>query len=368
MVLIGSSFVPMYSSAASLPSCAALATDPTYGLAGGDPNIIPGTLTTTIVAAAPANPNSTPDPTPATPAYCQVNFTYTTGLSGPANGYDVGVMPKIKIQVILPLNTVDGGTGGTVNGGWNGKIMVTGSAGASTSLGGTTYDEGRNFSQAGYPIRLGMTGAISDNGNISQYNPPIINSGPQAGQLATGELADWSYRGTHYAKEWAVSISTTYFGSAPTRVYYNGCSGGGNMGMGQLMNYGNEYDGFVIGAPAYYWQQFRLADTWPQLVFKKLVQQGGTLPTSAQFTAVTNAATAACDVLGPDTVADGIVDDPRACTFSAKANICGAATAPAAPNCLTAQQAAAIDRIWDGPRNRFGKRIHYPYDRGIALN
>ena len=34
-----------------------------------------------------------------------------------------------------------------------------------------------------------MTGAISDNGNISQYSPPIINFGP-AGQLLTGELAD----------------------------------------------------------------------------------------------------------------------------------------------------------------------------------
>jgi hypothetical protein len=212
-----------------------------------------------------------------------------------------------------------------------------------------------------------MVGAQSDNGNISQYNPPIINSGPQAGQLATGELADWSYRGTHYAKEWAVSIATTYYGSAPTRVYYNGCSGGGNMGMGQLMNYGNEYDGFVIGAPAFYWQQFRLADGWPQLVFKKLVQQGGTLPTDAQFAAATNAATAACDVMGLDTVQDGLVADSRACTFSAKANICGAATAPAAPNCLTAQQAEAIDRIWDGPRNRFVKRIHYPYDRTIAI-
>ena len=220
---------------AQAQTCATLATNPTYGLAGGNPNIIAGTLTTAIVPAAPASSvtsSSTPDPTPATPAYCQVQFTYTNGLSGPSGGYDVGVTPKIKINILLPLNAADGGTGGTVNGGYNGKVMVTGSAGNSTSATApTTYDEGRNFSQVGYPIRLGMVGAQSDNGNIAQYNPPIINSGPQAGQLATGELADWSYRGTHYAKQWAVSIATTYYGSAPTRVYYNGCSGGGNMGM-----------------------------------------------------------------------------------------------------------------------------------------
>jgi feruloyl esterase len=362
-------FLPTLVQAAPTATCAALATNSTFGLAGGNPNIIAGTLTTQIVAAAPASSvtsNSTPDPTPATPAYCQVNFTYTTGQSGPADGYDVGQIPQIKIQVTLPLNSLDGGSGG-VQGNWVGKIMVSGSAGSSTTLNPTTYDEGRNFSQVGYPIRLGYVGAISDNGNISRTTVPLITSGPQAGQLATGPINDWTHLGTHYAKQWAVSLANTYYASAPTRVYYNGCSGGGNMGMGQLMNYGNEYDGFVIGAPAYYWQQFRLAEGWGPVVFKKLVQQGGTLPTSAQFTAVNNAATAACDVMGLDTVADGIVADPRACTFSAKASICGASTAPAAPTCLTPAQAAAIDRVWDGPRNRFGKRIYYPYDRGIAL-
>jgi hypothetical protein len=369
--LLATTLVPTAGQAAPTASCTALATNPTFGLAGGNPNIIAGTLTAVIVPAAPASSvtsSSTPDPTPATPAYCQVNFTYTTGQSGPADGYDVGQIPQIKIQVTLPLNSVDAGTGGTVNGGWGGKIMVSGSAGASTSLSPTTYDEGLNFSQVGYPIRLGYVGAISDNGNISRTTVPLITSGAQAGQIATGPINDWTHLGTHYAKQWAVSLANTYYGSAPTRVYYNGCSGGGNMGMGQLMNYGNEYDGFVIGAPAYYWQQFRLADSWPQLVFKKLVQQGGALPTNAQFSAASTAAIAACDVMGLDTVADGLVADSRACTFSAKANVCGISTAPAAPNCLTPAQAAAIDRIWDGPRNRFGKRIHYPFDRTIALS
>src|ERR1039458_2749584 len=252
-------FLPTLVQAAPTATCAALGTNPTFGLAGGNPNIIAGTLTTQIVAAAPASSvtsTSTPDPTPATPAYCNVNFTYTTGQSGPADGYDVGQIPQIKIQVTLPLNSLDGGSGG-VQGNWIGKIMVSGSAGSSTTLSPTTYDEGLNFSQVGYPIRLGYVGAISDNGNISRVAVPLISTQP--GQLATGPINDWTHLGTHYAKQWAVSLANTYYASAPTRVYYNGCSGGGNMGMGQLMNYGNEYDGFVIGAPAYYWQQFRLA-------------------------------------------------------------------------------------------------------------
>lgn len=180
--LLATTLVPTAGQAAPTASCTALATNPTFGLAGGNPNIIAGTLTAVIVPAAPASSvtsSSTPDPTPATPAYCQVNFTYTTGQSGPADGYDVGQIPQIKIQVTLPLNSVDAGTGGTVNGGWGGKIMVSGSAGASTSLSPTTYDEGLNFSQVGYPIRLGYVGAISDNGNISRTTVHLLHPAPR---------------------------------------------------------------------------------------------------------------------------------------------------------------------------------------------
>src|SRR5262249_49315593 len=67
-----------------------------------------------------------------------------------------------------------------------------------------------------------------------------------------------------------------------------------------------------------------------------------------------------------DGVSDGVIDDPRTCIFGAAANICGAPTAPAA-NCLTPGEAEAIDRIWDGPRNRNGDRIWFGLDRGTSI-
>jgi hypothetical protein len=85
---------------------------------------------------------------------------------------------------------------------------------------------------------------------------------------------------------------------------------------------------------------------------------------AAKLTQATASAVAACDAA--DGVADGVIDEPRACTFSAQANVCGAATAPAA-NCLNAAEAEAIDRIWDGPRNPDGKRIWFGLDRGTIL-
>ncbi len=361
--------------ATTLPTCTQLGSNPATLTAAwlandfeGSPQIISGTLSSAIIPSAPAqpaNPPRLPTATPATPAYCQVSFTFSDGLSGPADGYDVGQTQMIEIQIVLPLSTADGGSGG-VEGNWVGKLMVGASPGFSGSLGWAAYTEGRDLGDQTYAIRLGYIGSATDTG---QHNPPfgVIQTGPLAHTLDLGTIADWAYRGTHYGKQWAVLLSQLYYGQSPVRTYYDGCSGGGNEGMGQLQNYGNEYDGFLIGAPAYFWQQFRQADSWPAIVFKKLVQQGGALPTPAQMAAVDAAAIAACDVEGYDTVKDGIISDPRACTFSATANICGAATAPAAPDCLTAAQAAAVDRIWDGPRNHYGLRIEYPFDRGIPF-
>jgi hypothetical protein len=367
--------------AATPPTCAQLSTSPAYGLVS-NPQIVAGTLASAIApaaAATPAFPPLSPTPVPVTPAYCQVSFTFSSGLSGPSAGYDVGQTQKIQIVIVLPLSAADGGVTGslpstadggttlkTIQGNWIGKLMVGASPGSSGQIGWAPFSEGLNGGRdPSYAIRLGYVGSETDTG---QHNPPfvLIPTGPLANTLALGTIEDWVFRGTHYGKQWATTIAQTYYGRLPTRTYYNGISGAGNEGMGQLMHFGDEYDGFLIGAPAFYWDQFILAYAWPYVVFKKLVQQGGTIPTLAQETALGAAVVAACD--GLDGVVDGIINDPRQCTFSATANICGKSGAPAAPNCLTPAQAAAFDRMWAGPRNKFGHRVWFPYEKSIPFS
>src|SRR5262249_16721536 len=67
-----------------------------------------------------------------------------------------------------------------------------------------------------------------------------------------------------------------------------------------------------------------------------------------------------------DGITDGLLNDPRRCTWSATNNICGRSGAPAA-NCLTEAEATAIDMIWDGPRNSKGKKVFVPYSRAASL-
>jgi feruloyl esterase len=324
--------------------CSLLALNPAYGL-GGNPNIISPTSVVVPAAISPSHK-----------AYCNVQFTYSAR-SGTAEGYDVGQAQHIRIGIGLPLNAADGGLGG-VQGAWNGRIQNLGGGGLIGNVGSTT-----SATDAGY------VGSSTDGGHTAAEIGTVGNFGiiQSTHQLNLGMINDYIYEAEHQQVEWAKKLAATYYEMAPTRNYWNGCSTGGRQGLALAQLYGDEFDGFVIGAPAVYHEAFRLSDLWPELVVRDLLTKKGKSLTTAQINTTNASAIAACDVQGYDTVADGMIDDPRACTFSAKANICGRPGAPAAPNCLDADQADAVDKIWDGPRNSFGKRIWHPVDRGITL-
>jgi hypothetical protein len=81
---------------------------------------------------------------------------------------------------------------------------------------------------------------------------------------------------------------------------------------------------------------------------------------------VSNAATAACD--GLDGIMDGLVQEPRACKYDAQAFVCQANGGPSSdPSCLTPAEAAAVNKIWDGPRDASGNRVWYGLERGASL-
>jgi Tannase and feruloyl esterase len=117
----------------------------------------------------------------------------------------------------------------------------------------------------------------------------------------------------------------------------------------------------MASAPAIYWTRFQTAQMWGQIAMKQLT---GAAIAPAKLAQVVTSATKACDAA--DGVTDGIIDDPRTCTFSAVSNICGAPNAPAT-NCLTPAEAQAVDLIFDGPRNARDNKIWFGLDRGSAF-
>jgi hypothetical protein len=158
------------------------------------------------------------------------------------------------------------------------------------------------------------------------------------------------------------ALAKTYYGMKPAYDYWNGCSTGGRQGYLLAQELGTELDGILANAPAIYWTRFQSAQMWGQIVMRELV--GGPI-SAAKLNQATASAVAACDAA--DGVTDGLIDDPRKCTFSAMANVCGTSTAPGT-NCLTVAEAQAIDKIWDGPRTARGDKIWFGLDRGTNLS
>ena len=126
----------------------------------------------------------------------------------------------------------------------------------------------------------------------------------------------------------------------------------------EAQRYPADYDGIVAGAPAQNATRSYLAGhLWAALATEK--DPESYIP-AAKVPIIQRAVVAACD--GHDGVTDGVIDDPRKCTYDPAPLTCQAGQDPS--TCLTDKQVAAVRQIWDGPRNSKGERVYAPYVRG----
>ena len=324
-------------------------------LLGGDIKYANAQIVPANTAPAPQANNfkGTPPSAATVPVtYCLVVLSYS---STPAQ--------NITIYVGLPLNTTDGGvTGSTVDSPWNFKTVQGNWNGRTEGQGGGGCTGNTNVNSAG-AVANGFVGSGTDGGHGNPADDP--GNTCDQGVLSLHHLnyqyiQDWVYNGPQQEIMQSKAVAALYYGKAPRFNYWNGCSTGGHQGYALAQTLGGELQGVLASAPAMYWTRFQTAQMWGQIamydVARDEVIAGGKLA-AAQVAAIT-----ACD--GNDGVLDGLIDDPRTCTFNAKTNICGQPQAPAAPNCLTPTEADAVNTMWDGPRNSTGERIWFPIDRG----
>ncbi len=342
--LLGSAaLTPVAASAAALPTCSQLATL---------------LASNSYIHAKPASDNQGIAFAPqATVVPANINerrlLPCSISIFGADAGPDLTAMPSENPQTIglgigLPLNSVDGGAG-KMQGAWNGKIENLGGGGLIGTVGSVTS-----------ATNAGFVGSSTDGGhNTAQNGGTLGNFGviQATHQLDVGKITDFASESIHQQYVWAKWLANKYYGQAAIRNYWNGCSTGGRQGLELAQKWGSDFDGILAGAPVVYAQSLDLSHLWPALVNRDDVVGAGHSPiTTAQYGAAVASAIAACDVEGADVVADGVVDDPRQCTWSAANNICGVSGAPASPNCLDSVQAAGLDKIWSGARNHEGRR------------
>lgn len=279
------------------------------------------------------------------PAYCQVDLVPTRA---------------VNVRVTLPLSTADAGAGGSYTGAWNGRVLNMGGGGYAGNLGDLSV-----------AVQRGEVGSVTDTGHSSAWcdatDPRTGEANAQpgcgeagggfvlspAGKLNTGQIDDFIDRSLHEQTVWALSLAKSYYGRAARLNYWVGGSTGGRQGWQMAQKYGDEYDGFLIGYPAVNWNRFIIGEAWPAVVVNELLGPAGLSP--AKSDAANAAAVAACDP--EDGVTDGVVADPRRCSFDAR-RVKG----------LTPAEAEAIDLIWDGPRDADGNRLWGGITRGTTFS
>ena len=169
-------------------------------------------------------------------------------------------------------------------------------------------------------------------------------------------MIDFGYRAIHETAEKAKAVIRAFYGEGPKRSYFSSCSNGGRQALMEAQRFPDDYDGIIAGAPANYWTHLLAAAASDMQA--TLAEPGSYIP-AAKLPAIQAAALGACDAL--DGVKDGVLEDPARCRLDPAALVC---KGPESDSCLTAAQAAALKKIYDGPRNSKNERIFPGYSAG----
>lgn len=228
------------------------------------------------------------------------------------------IAPEVAFEVNLPDR-------------WNRRFYMTGNGG----LAGDPVDTPNNGERTA-ALSNGFVHARTNTGHDARKEPSgsFVLSNPQ-------KAIDYAYRAVHVTADTAKKIANDYYGRSITFSYWNSCSNGGRQGLLEAQRYPGDFDGIVAVAPWVDQTGFSIGATWNQ----KALSAAPVTP--ATMALVAEKVMDKCDAV--DGLKDGLIDDPRACRFDAARDVpaCGAGTD--GTDCLTAAQAAAINKVYSGP-------------------
>jgi feruloyl esterase len=235
------------------------------------------------------------------PEFCRVAATLTPSADS-----------DIKVEVWLPAN------------GWNGKFQAVGNGGWAGAI---SYPAMASAIRAGYASASTDTGHVGGRGTFALGHPE--------------KLIDFAWRSEHEMTETAKAVIHAFYGTAPKRSYWNGCSTGGRQGLKEAQKFPDDYDGIIAGAPA----NRTAISLW--IAHAVLKDPASYIP-PAKYPIIHQAALAACDAV--DGLKDGLIDDPTKCRFDPKVLLCNGSDNP---SCLTAPQVTAAKKIYSPAINPF---------------
>jgi feruloyl esterase len=224
---------------------------------------------------------------------------------------------------------------------WHGKLVVVGNGGYSPAIG---YANMAGALERGYAAVGGDTGHQSSDPNDMLW--------------AVGhpeKIVDWGTRSIHAITAASKSLLADFRGSPVDRSYFYGCSTGGHQGYAEVQRYADDFDGVIAGAPGNNRVRLNAGFMWQFLANHRPNDNTTQIIPASKLPMITEAVVAACD--GNDGVVDGVIDDPRSCDFNPAVLQC---TGADGADCLTGEQLAALNRMYEGARNPRTGEVVYP--------
>ena len=249
------------------------------------------------------------------PPFCRVR-----GLSTPVAGSEIG------FEVWLPQSKS-----------WTHRLHMVGNGAYSSNI---------YYAQMVARIRAGDVAVGTDTGHQGSELTFAVGH-PE-------RIVDFAHRAVHESVLAAKALAGLYYGAAPAFSYFSGCSTGGYQALMSAQRHPEDFNGIIAGDPGNNRSNLNLAFLWNFLSNHPRGDNQHQIVPNDKLLLVNRAIVSSCDRV--DGVADGVINDPRACHFKLSSLQCR----KEAKDCLTAEQIEALQKMYAGP----GKAIYPGYTLG----
>ena len=270
------------------------------------------------------------------------DFTVETATLVPATADAPGyckirgqIQPEIQFEVSLPVE-------------WNRRFYMFGNGGYA----GEPLEAPNRIGQRIGALKRGFVVAQSNTGHDATTEP----GGTFA--LQRQKLLDYGFRSLHTTAETGKRLAAAYYGSRPTKSYFEGCSTGGRQALILAQRFPEDFDGIVAGAPV-------LNFSGTMVSYSKMAQAFSAAPIPyAKLKTLSDRIYATCD--DKDGLKDGLIDDPRRCDFRPSRDLPKCADGAENSECFTDAQISTLEKIYSDVQSN-GKRFFPGWPVGIEV-
>ncbi|KAF3771135.1 tannase and feruloyl esterase [Cryphonectria parasitica EP155] len=223
---------------------------------------------------------------------------------------------NISMEVWLPTSEA-----------WTGRFLSTGNGGLSGCI---------QYYDLAYTVDLGFSTVATNNGHNGTSGEAFYDNDEV--------VEDFAWRALHTGVVFGKEVSQLFYGQEHNKSYYFGCSTGGRQGFKEAQDFPDDFDGWVVGAPAL---AFANLSSWSGSFFaEEGTTNASTFVPLDMWPVIHDDILDQCD--GLDGYVDGIIEDAGICHYNVSdAILCSSSSAAnASTACLTDVQANTVRKIF----------------------